>query len=104
MQEFLGSVRQSLDFRNFGGGGGGGENGRFGGLVEQIGASIRKSRIGLFSKPSVRALPPMEDAPPIRWRKTELIGSGAFGRVYMGMNLDSGELVAVKQVDDFGIW
>ena len=35
---------------------------------------------------------------PIRWRKGELIGAGAFGRVYMGMNLDSGELLAVKQV------
>ncbi|XP_031378437.1 mitogen-activated protein kinase kinase kinase NPK1 isoform X2 [Punica granatum] len=95
MQEFLGSVRQSLEFRNLGAGG---ENGRFGGLVEKIGTSIRKSRIGLLSKPPVTALPPAEDAPPIRWRKGELIGSGAFGRVYMGMNLDSGELLAVKQV------
>ncbi|XP_002978306.2 mitogen-activated protein kinase kinase kinase 2 [Selaginella moellendorffii] len=34
----------------------------------------------------------------IRWRKGELIGVGAYGRVYMGMNLDSGELIAVKQV------
>jgi mitogen-activated protein kinase kinase kinase ANP1 len=36
--------------------------------------------------------------PPIRWRKGDLIGSGAFGQVYLGMNLDSGELIAVKQV------
>ncbi|KAL6548405.1 hypothetical protein OROGR_008826 [Orobanche gracilis] len=35
---------------------------------------------------------------PIRWRKGELIGCGAFGRVHMGMNLDSGELLAVKEV------
>lgn len=41
---------------------------------------------------------PKDEAPPIRWRKGELIGCGAFGRVYMGMNLDSGELLAVKQV------
>ncbi|KAI7745420.1 hypothetical protein M8C21_012916, partial [Ambrosia artemisiifolia] len=34
----------------------------------------------------------------IRWRRGELIGCGAFGQVYMGMNLDSGELLAVKQV------
>ncbi|KAL6532321.1 hypothetical protein OROGR_014291 [Orobanche gracilis] len=34
---------------------------------------------------------------PIRWRKGELIGCGAFGRVHMGMNLDSGELLAVKE-------
>ena len=36
--------------------------------------------------------------PAIRWKKGELIGSGAYGRVYMAMNLDSGELLAVKQV------
>jgi serine/threonine protein kinase len=36
--------------------------------------------------------------PPIRYRKGELIGCGAFGHVYMGMNLDSGELLAIKQV------
>ncbi|MCO5602486.1 hypothetical protein L7F22_056618 [Adiantum nelumboides] len=44
-------------------------------------------------------LAPSASSPhPIRWRKGELIGAGAFGRVYMGMNLDSGELLAVKQV------
>ncbi|KAB1202260.1 Mitogen-activated protein kinase kinase kinase NPK1 [Morella rubra] len=56
-------------------------------LVDKINSCIRKSRV--FSKPSL---------PPIRWRKGELIGCGAFGHVYMGMNLDSGELLAVKQV------
>ncbi|KAL6862415.1 hypothetical protein ACP4OV_016756 [Aristida adscensionis] len=39
-----------------------------------------------------------EEIPPIRWRKGDHIGSGAFGQVYLGMNLDSGELIAVKQV------
>ncbi|KAI5083525.1 hypothetical protein GOP47_0003268 [Adiantum capillus-veneris] len=54
--------------------------------------------------PRLSFKPPMELASssssphPIRWRKGELIGAGAFGRVYMGMNLDSGELLAVKQV------
>ncbi|XP_050240474.1 mitogen-activated protein kinase kinase kinase NPK1 isoform X2 [Quercus robur] len=103
MQGILGSVRQSLVFRTAGGSGGedGGVGGSFGGFVEKIGSSIRKSRIGLFSKSPVRALPPVpksDDAQPIRWRRGELIGCGAFGRVYMGMNLDSGELLAVKQV------
>lgn len=39
-----------------------------------------------------------EGSSQIRWRKGELIGCGAFGRGYMGMNLNSGELLAVKQV------
>lgn len=82
--------------------GGGDDGGGFGGFVEKIGSSIRKSRIGLFAKSpaAIRALPPprKDESPPIRWRRGELIGCGAFGRVYMGMNLDSGELLAVKQV------
>eukprot|EP00850_Spirogloea_muscicola_P016230 SM000130S27117 [mRNA] locus=s130:206092:211730:- [translate_table: standard] len=40
----------------------------------------------------------MAEPAPIRWRRGELIGAGAYGRVYMGMNLESGELIAVKQV------
>ncbi|XP_031271803.1 mitogen-activated protein kinase kinase kinase NPK1-like, partial [Pistacia vera] len=97
MQDIFGSVRRSLVFRSTPGDDGGVG---IGGLVEKIGSSIRKSRIGLFGKPPVPALPPIvkTEAPPIRWRKGELIGCGAFGRVYMGMNLDSGELLAVKQV------
>ncbi|KAK9937411.1 hypothetical protein M0R45_014205 [Rubus argutus] len=38
-----------------------------------------------------------DEAPSIQWRKGDLIGSGAFGRVYMGMNTESGELIAVKE-------
>ncbi|XP_021670836.2 mitogen-activated protein kinase kinase kinase NPK1 isoform X2 [Hevea brasiliensis] len=96
MQDLFGSVRRSLVFKSTTG-----EDGGFSGLVEKIGSSIRNSRIGLFSKPPLLpALRPCkkDDTPPIRWRKGELIGCGAFGRVYMGMNLDSGELLAVKQV------
>lgn len=102
MQDILGSVRRSLVFRSASGDSDAG-GGAFTGFVEKIGSSIRKSRIGLFSKPQVPALPPTPktDATSIRWRKGELIGCGAFGRVYMGMNLDSGELLAVKQVTDF---
>ncbi|GJP81118.1 hypothetical protein CLOP_g11296, partial [Closterium sp. NIES-67] len=42
--------------------------------------------------------PPIDEGKPIRWRKGELIGAGAYGCVYMGLNLESGELLAVKQV------
>ncbi|KAL6063740.1 STE/STE11 protein kinase, variant 1 [Balamuthia mandrillaris] len=34
----------------------------------------------------------------IRWRKGGLLGKGGFGTVYEGMNTDTGELMAVKQV------
>ncbi|XP_042050467.1 mitogen-activated protein kinase kinase kinase NPK1-like [Salvia splendens] len=150
MQDFIGSVRRSLVFKPPGE-----ESTGFGGIVEKLGSSIRKSRIGILAKPPDHALPPIatplrrnaravpsveeeqlppmegstEDEPPIargrdskmltpksmkeeeskkrkevdvqpliRWRKGELIGCGAFGRVHMGMNLDSGELLAVKEV------
>lgn len=96
MQDMFGSVRRSLVFRTLDGDGDGG-GGDPGSLVEKIGSCIRKSRV--FSRHSPPPpLPPVPTAPAIRWRKGELIGCGAFGRVYMGMNLDSGELLAVKQV------
>ncbi|CDO99017.1 unnamed protein product [Coffea canephora] len=113
MQDFIGSVRRSLVFKPLTGGDSPDNNGTiangFNGFVEKIGSSIRKSRIGIFSKPQVPSLPPIaksepvkvrkdESKPQIRWRKGELIGCGAFGRVYMGMNIDSGELLAVKEV------
>jgi len=39
-----------------------------------------------------------EENPPIQWWKGEIIGSGTFGQVYLGTDLDSSELLAVKQV------
>ncbi|PRQ30415.1 putative protein kinase RLK-Pelle-DLSV family [Rosa chinensis] len=41
---------------------------------------------------------PRDEAASIQWQKGDLIGSGAFGRVYMGMNTESGELIAAKEV------
>ncbi|XP_028770819.1 mitogen-activated protein kinase kinase kinase NPK1 isoform X2 [Neltuma alba] len=97
MQDIFGSVRRSLVFRTTPEN----EEASLGGtLVDKINSCIRKSRV--FSKPfpASSPLPPItkESSLMIRWRKGELIGCGAFGRVYMGMNLDSGELLAVKQV------
>ena len=56
-------------------------------LIHSGGNTFRDSEVQLMREPA-----------PIRWRKGELIGAGAYGRVYMGMNLESGELIAVKQV------
>lgn len=91
MQDIFGSVRRSLVLRSPDD-----DSTAVGTLVDKI-KCIRKSR--MFSKLS----PPPHSvnsptAPTIRWRKGEMIGCGAFGQVYMGMNLDSGELLAVKQV------
>ncbi|XP_038877020.1 mitogen-activated protein kinase kinase kinase NPK1-like isoform X2 [Benincasa hispida] len=101
MQDIFASVRRSLVFRPpldnddshspaIG----------VGALVDKINSSIRKSRVFSRHYSPSSALPPIpkDTDPPIRWRKGELIGCGAFGRVYMGMNLGSGELLAVKQV------
>ncbi|KAJ4719478.1 Mitogen-activated protein kinase kinase [Melia azedarach] len=104
MQDLFGSVRRSLVFRTPAEATAAADNNNQemsnstspfsgGNLVDKINSCIRKSRV--FSKP---VSPSLKTSPPIRWRKGELIGCGAFGRVYMGMNLDSGELLAVKQV------
>ncbi|PKI74070.1 hypothetical protein CRG98_005548 [Punica granatum] len=102
MQDIFGSVRRSLVFRPSA------DNEETpppvastssttaaGAIVDKISSCIRRSRA--FTK-SASPSAARDTAPPIRWRKGELIGCGAFGRVYMGMNLDSGELLAVKQV------
>ncbi|KAG1364045.1 putative Mitogen-activated protein kinase kinase kinase ANP1 [Cocos nucifera] len=109
MQEIFGSVRRSLVFRpNPNGDEAANGGGGVGGIAEKIGFCLRKSRVGLglglgflHKAPPLPPGPPIvaeDSAPPIRWRKGELIDRGAFGQVYMGMNLDSGELLAVKQV------
>ncbi|XP_010553736.1 PREDICTED: LOW QUALITY PROTEIN: mitogen-activated protein kinase kinase kinase ANP1 [Tarenaya hassleriana] len=106
MQDFLGSVRRSMVFRTTAD-----EDNRenhpplSGALADKITSCIRKSRVFIKpyslspSPPPPASLPATVDmASTIRWRKGQLIGRGAFGTVYMGMNLDSGELLAVKQV------
>ncbi|PNT64508.1 mitogen-activated protein kinase kinase kinase NPK1 isoform X2 [Brachypodium distachyon] len=115
------SVRRSMAFRTSGAAAPEPPAGPLGGVAAggigvRISSCLRKSRgmglLGLISKspsPPRRLLPPTpvsadggggrpEENPPIRWRKGEMIGSGAFGQVYLGMNLDTGELLAVKQV------
>jgi len=42
--------------------------------------------------------PDQSDTQKFHWRKGELLGQGSFGQVYLGLNLSSGELMAVKQI------
>jgi len=35
----------------------------------------------------------------MRWQRGQIIGQGAYGTVYLGLNLDTGELMAIKQLD-----
>jgi hypothetical protein len=35
---------------------------------------------------------------PLRWRRGQQIGEGSFGKVFKGMNENTGELLAVKQL------
>ncbi len=49
-------------------------------------------------KDAATATDPESKQQKIHWRKGELIGKGAFGKVYMGRNEHTGELIAVKQV------
>lgn len=44
-------------------------------------------------------LPMPSRQPTFKWMKGQLIGKGTFGRVYLGMNITTGELIAVKQVE-----
>ena len=44
-------------------------------------------------------IPLPQRQPTFKWMKGQLIGKGTFGRVYLGMNITTGELIAVKQVE-----
>ncbi|XRB05940.1 mitogen-activated protein kinase kinase kinase [Pycnococcus provasolii] len=47
-----------------------------------------------------KKMPLLPPAPkmPRRWKKGDAIGSGSFGSVFLGLNSDTGELLAVKEV------
>lgn len=46
-----------------------------------------------------RAETPAPQTKAIRWQRGQIIGQGAYGTVYLGLNLDTGELMAIKQLD-----
>ncbi|CAI2183766.1 723_t:CDS:10 [Funneliformis geosporum] len=54
-------------------------------------------------KPCPPDAPPCESVPaerkPVKWVKGELIGKGTFGKVFLAMNMNSSEIMAVKQIE-----
>ncbi|KAI9666329.1 MAG: hypothetical protein M1821_004264 [Bathelium mastoideum] len=51
----------------------------------------------LAPQPGTKTLPQRQQT--FKWVKGQLIGKGTFGRVYLGMNTTTAELLAVKQVE-----
>ncbi|QRW00346.1 STE/STE11 kinase [Ceratobasidium sp. AG-Ba] len=69
----------------------------WGGRVEEVrpGATVEVKPI-----PNVpETIPEGRQRPTFKWVKGQLIGRGSFGRVYHAMNLTTGEMIAVKQVE-----
>jgi len=54
----------------------------------------KSEKRGSFQNP-----PPIIVKERIHWVQGELLGSGACGNVYLGLNVDTGQLMAVKQVE-----
>ncbi|KAF2087182.1 Pkinase-domain-containing protein [Saccharata proteae CBS 121410] len=73
----------------------------FGARIEQVKPPRGSRLIQLESIPQdtlpVQTQPQRQ--PTFKWMKGQLIGKGTFGRVYLGMNMTTGELIAVKQVE-----
>ncbi|KAF2732820.1 MAP kinase [Polyplosphaeria fusca] len=70
----------------------------FHGKIEQVKAQRGSRMLQLETIPQDH-LPMMQRQPTFKWMKGQLIGKGTFGRVYLGMNITTGELIAVKQVE-----
>jgi hypothetical protein len=70
----------------------------FNARIEQVKPSRASRLITLDTIPQDH-VPAPQRQPTFKWVKGQLIGKGTFGRVYLGMNLTTGELLAVKQVE-----
>ncbi|KAF2758196.1 Pkinase-domain-containing protein [Pseudovirgaria hyperparasitica] len=70
----------------------------FNAKIEQVKPSRQSKLIPLDTIPQDQ-IPVPQRQQTFKWVKGQLIGKGTFGRVYLGMNLTTGELLAVKQVE-----
>ncbi|KAF1988313.1 Pkinase-domain-containing protein [Aulographum hederae CBS 113979] len=70
----------------------------FGARIEQVRPNRGSRLIQLETIPQ-DTLPVPQRQPTFKWMKGQLIGKGTFGRVYLGINMTTGEVIAVKQVE-----
>lgn len=59
---------------------------------------VNSSRVERFPSINDSSSPFRHESTNIRWKRAEMLGQGAFGVVYLGLNIDTGELMAVKQM------
>jgi serine/threonine protein kinase len=52
----------------------------------------------MYETPIASRRPSLDVEPEIRWQRGNLIGTGAFGKVYHGLNLHTGQMLAIKQI------
>jgi mitogen-activated protein kinase kinase kinase len=62
-----------------------------------MGSCCNKTNAKLINEPNIINV--LENSNPPNWKRGVLIGQGAYGRVYECLNLDTGELHAVKYIE-----
>ena len=75
-----------------------GDNGKSGGGAGGGGGSDKLPNIDIEGIREDKAVLSSSSKNTVRWKKGEILGQGAFGVVYLGLNTDTGGLMAVKQI------
>lgn len=68
------------------------------------GALVRRKSTKMWGRPVVemRNVTTLRDRKQYVWVRGEILGHGSFGRVYLGLNATTGDMMAVKQVQNNG--
>ncbi|KAF9455107.1 Pkinase-domain-containing protein [Macrolepiota fuliginosa MF-IS2] len=67
--------------------------------ASRLAASGPLPTIAQGSHHSFQSFLPSQTKATFQWMRGELLGQGSYGRVYMALNVNTGELMAVKQVE-----
>lgn len=72
----------------------------FGARIEQVKPrGSRLIQLETIPQDEIATVPVPQRQQTFKWMKGQLIGKGTFGRVYLGVNMTTSELIAVKQVE-----